>query len=187
MAKTRKYKDEEDDEAKLTPIESTLLKARTLFLCTEVGSCSIEDLMAQIIAMDARKVAPITLFINSPGGDIMSGLALIDLMDTIKSPVNTVVLGEACSMAAIIAICGKKRSMGKNAVIMFHEGFYFTQDYLQKAKCRQAFFDKLEIKMDLLIQSKSKFSKEQLDLMKNGELWLDSSDAMACKIVDRII
>jgi ATP-dependent Clp protease protease subunit len=186
-SKAKKQVEEWDEEARLTPIEATLLRTRTVFLTEEIDSDVISDLMATIIALDQRNVAPINMFINSPGGEIMAGLALIDLMDMIKSPVNTIVMGEACSMAGIISICGKTRSISKNSVIMFHEGFFSTQDYSQKMKCRAVFFDKLEERMDIIIKQKTKLTDKDIETMKNGELWLFAQDAVIKGVADKII
>jgi ATP-dependent Clp protease protease subunit len=63
---------------------------------------------------------PVTLLINSDGGDASVGWAIIDVMNFIRLPVNTVALGYACSMAADIFVNGDKRTMGEHATLMIH-------------------------------------------------------------------
>jgi ATP-dependent Clp protease protease subunit len=63
----------------------------------------------------------ITFFINSPGGDVVSGLAIYDYINIMKKPVNTVCTGTAASMGAILFLAGKKRSMLPNTRVMIHD------------------------------------------------------------------
>jgi ATP-dependent Clp protease protease subunit len=188
--KTKVKKQEEIVDIKetgLNPIEAMLLKTRTLFLTEAVEPEVISDLMSTIIALDQRKIAPINLYINCPGGDIMAGLALIDLMESIKSPVNTIVMGEACSMGAVIAICGKTRSMSKNSVIMLHEAVVGAVDYAQKAQSRMAFAQKLEERVDKIIKTHTKLSSVDEEIMKSKELWCFADEALEKGLINKII
>ncbi|MEE0662945.1 MAG: ATP-dependent Clp protease proteolytic subunit, partial [Collinsella bouchesdurhonensis] len=65
--------------------------------------------------------APIRMFINSPGGEVQSGLALYDVMQALNCPVNTICLGMAASMAALIFVSGARREMLPHSRIMIHD------------------------------------------------------------------
>ena len=89
-----------------------MLACRELKLCGPVDAESVADIirgMRHLQRADAD--APITLFINSPGGEVSSGLALYDAMCAISCPVRTVCLGLAASMAALLFIAGNQRDM----------------------------------------------------------------------------
>ena len=63
----------------------------------------------------------ITIYINSPGGSVMDGLALYDVMQSIKCPIRTVCMGLAASMASILFVAGDKREMLPHSKIMIHD------------------------------------------------------------------
>lgn len=65
--------------------------------------------------------APVTLFINSPGGEVMSGLAVYDVMRMLTCPVRTVCLGMAASMAALLFMAGSQRDMLPHSQVMIHD------------------------------------------------------------------
>ncbi len=99
-----------------------LFNNRELMLDDEVNAQTMSELISRVIYLD--RVAPgekITLYINSPGGEVKSGLALYDVLRMIKSPVRTVVIGTASSMGAILFLAGEKRCMTAHSQIMIHD------------------------------------------------------------------
>src|SRR5699024_5078792 len=105
-------------------IYSRLLKERIVFLCGPVNDTMANIVVAQLILLEAEaQDKDIFLYINSPGGSITSGLAIYDTMQFIKPSVQTVCLGQACSMGAFLLAAGapKKRFALPNARIMIHQ------------------------------------------------------------------
>lgn len=99
-------------------------QTRTVFLCGEINSalaCDINYRLKYLDYLDSK--SPITIEINSPGGEVSSGLAIIDTMNCIESPIKIVVCGMAASMAALIAACGTKgmRYALPHSTIMIHQ------------------------------------------------------------------
>ena len=89
-----------------------MLACRELELCGPVDAESVADIIRGLRHLQkADPATPITLFINSPGGEVQSGLALYDVMSAISCPVRTVCLGLAASMAALLFIAGDTRDM----------------------------------------------------------------------------
>ncbi len=87
------------------PIEDVFLRDRKIFLVGEVNDESCNELIKELLYMEAEDdTKPITLFINSPGGDVGSGLAVYDTIRLLKSPVTAVVTGIAASMGSIILL-----------------------------------------------------------------------------------
>lgn len=118
----------EKDEKKEAPgfmkeAEAYLTKGRKLFLWGGVDDESVEKLVKQMLYLDSLNHDDITLFINSPGGVISSGLALLDCMNSIESDVVTVCAGQAASMGAVLLCAGTKgkRYAWPNARIMIHQ------------------------------------------------------------------
>lgn len=104
-------------------IEDQMLKRREIFLWGEINDESAALVVQKIIYFDAQNNEDITLFINSPGGMISSGLAVYDAMQYAKSDIKTVCMGLAASMGAVVLCAGAKgkRQSWVNARIMIHQ------------------------------------------------------------------
>jgi ATP-dependent Clp protease protease subunit len=105
-------------------IYSRLLKDRIVFLGTEINDDVANIIIAQMLFLESEDPdKDITLYINSPGGVITSGLAIYDTMQYVRCPVSTVCLGQAASMAAVILAAGAKgrRKCLPNSRVMIHQ------------------------------------------------------------------
>lgn len=108
----------------LIPIEDMLLEESELFLVGEINSETASKLIQKLMYLDQKDLEEITLYINSPGGEVMSGLAVYDYIKIMKSPVRTVTIGNAASMGAIIFLAGEKREMLPHTRILIHDPSY---------------------------------------------------------------
>lgn len=161
-----------------------------LFLFGEVEHQKIAELIQHIISIDQMdKEGTITLFICSPGGYCSAGYALIDIMQNLRHPVRTVVLGEAASMAALIAIAGspKCRFMGSRSLMLFHPISDAIADYGPYIKDRVVSLKWSEEFGDELMTSRTNLPKDMIEKASNGELWLDSATALKYGVCDGII
>ena len=105
-------------------IYSRLLKERIVFLTGEVNDEVASLICAQLLFLEAENPdKEISFYINSPGGVVTSGLAILDTMNYIKCPVSTVCMGQACSMGSLLLTCGEKgrRFALPNARVMIHQ------------------------------------------------------------------
>ena len=105
-------------------IYSRLLKERIVFLNGGVDDSVANSICAQLLFLEAEDPdADITFQINSPGGVITAGMAIVDTMDYIKPDINTIVIGQACSMGSVIACKGTpgKRQILPNARHLIHQ------------------------------------------------------------------
>ena len=102
--------------------ESRLLHDRYLFFTEEVKPDTSNQLIEYLLYLDKESPGEeITLCINSPGGEVVSGLAVYDVMRMIQSPVRTVCIGTAASMGSILFLGGEKREMLPHTKIMIHD------------------------------------------------------------------
>ena len=108
----------------LFPIEDTLLEESRVFLVGEINANTSDELIQKLMHLDMKDLGEITLYINSPGGEVMSGLAVYDYIKIMKSPVKTVCVGDAASMGAIIFLAGEKREMLPHSRILIHDPSY---------------------------------------------------------------
>lgn len=105
-------------------IYSRLLKERIVFLTGEVNDEVASLICAQLLFLEAENPEKeISFYINSPGGIVTAGLAILDTMNYIKCPVSTVCMGQACSMGSLLLTCGEKgrRFALPNARVMIHQ------------------------------------------------------------------
>lgn len=93
---------------------SRLIQDRILFLSGQVDAQTMDIMIAQLLYLNSVDNRDVSIYINSPGGDVVSGLSLIDTINYIESDVSTVCLGMAASMGAVILSCGVK---GKRFVL----------------------------------------------------------------------
>ncbi len=105
-------------------IYSRLLRDRIIFLGTEIDDLVANSVVAQLLYLEAEDPEKdITMYINSPGGVITAGMAIYDTMQYIKPDVQTVCIGQAASMGALLLTAGApgKRFALENARIMIHQ------------------------------------------------------------------
>ncbi|MBI5700987.1 ATP-dependent Clp endopeptidase proteolytic subunit ClpP [Candidatus Saganbacteria bacterium] len=105
-------------------IFSRLLKERILFIGTPIEDEISNLIIAQLLFLEAEDTGKdINMYINSPGGVVTAGLAIYDTMQYLKSPVNTICIGQAASMGALLLCAGAKgkRYALPNARIMIHQ------------------------------------------------------------------
>lgn len=105
-------------------IYSRLLRDRIIMMTTEVDDHSASLIVSQLLYLESEdSERDILLYINSPGGVVTAGLAILDAMNFIKCDVSTVVMGQACSMGSLLAQAGAagKRLILPNARHMIHQ------------------------------------------------------------------
>ena len=104
-------------------IEKSMLENRHIFLWGAIDDDSAELIVKKILYFDSQAHDDITMYINSPGGIISSGLAVYDAMQYVKSDIATICMGQAASMGSIILSAGTKgkRSAWPNARVLIHQ------------------------------------------------------------------
>lgn len=110
-------------------IEDELLMNREIFLVEEVNAATSNELLKQLMYLEHQDNSKeVTIYINSPGGEVISGLAVYDYIKLMKAPVRTVCTGTAASMGAILFLAGDKREMLEHTRIMIHDPAYSHGD-----------------------------------------------------------
>lgn len=169
---------------------SDLIKHRILFLSEEVTREAANRLISELLLLDSGDPeAPIDLYINSPGGSILDGLAIIDAMDCIRAPVSTICVGQAASMGAWILAAGTKgrRYATPNAEIMIHQasgGFRGQTAVVRVYAARMARLQEKLVKM-LAGRTGQKGTKILRDM--EVEHFMTAAEAKRYGIIDKII
>jgi ATP-dependent Clp protease protease subunit len=104
-------------------IEERMLQRREIFLWGEINDDTARSVVQKILYFDSQGTEDITMFINSPGGIITSGLAIYDAMQYVKSDIATVCMGQAASMGAVLLTAGEKgkRYAWSHARVLIHQ------------------------------------------------------------------
>lgn len=132
--------------------EDLLFTNREIFLTTEVDSDTSNNLIKQLMILEKMgSREEITLYINSPGGEVVSGLAVYDYIQLMKTPVRTVCIGTAASMGAILFLAGQKREMLPHTRLMIHDPAYGGGDMAGKKPHElQMYVDKLKQSQEII-------------------------------------
>lgn len=110
-------------------LEDEFLKDREVFLTEEVNAQTSNELIKQLMYLERQdSESEVTIYINSPGGEVISGFAVYDYIGMMKAPVRTVCIGTAASMGAILFLAGAKRQMLPHTRLMIHDPSYSHND-----------------------------------------------------------
>lgn len=119
----------------LVNLDDHMLNERKIFLNDEINSDNCTDIIKALMLMDSKEDSEVTLYINSPGGDCESGLALYDAIRIMRSKVRAVCVGLCASMAAVIYLAADQREMLPHSRIMIHDPSFASANFSgQKSK-----------------------------------------------------
>jgi ATP-dependent Clp protease protease subunit len=136
-----------------------------------------------------QSAEPIKLIINSTGGEIYSGLALIDVIDTSLTPVHTICHGAAMSMGLIIFAAGHHRVASKNATFMYHEAMYGVEGKVMYHKQEMKEANRTDKICDDYLMSRTKLTPKTLNEIKGrqAEWYFDAKTALKYGVVNEIL
>lgn len=153
-------------------IYSRLLKDRIIMLSEDVNSASANVIVAEMLFLESEDPdKEIHFYINSPGGSIVDGMAIVDTMNYIKCPVSTICVGMAASMGSVLLACGAKgkRYATPNSEILIHQPLIGGNGLSGQAT-------DIKIHTDHLIKTREKLNKLLSD--KTGQplekIWADT-------------
>lgn len=171
-------------------IYSRLLNDRIVFLGEQVDSHTANLVVAQLLYLaneDPKR--DIKLYINSPGGSVYDGLAIIDTMNYIKPDVQTIGIGLQASMGAMLLSCGAKgkRFVLPNARIMIHQPSSGTEGKItdQEIALKEGIY--LKKKLAEIFAANTGKSLAQVEKDMDRDNWMSAEEAKAYGIVDEIV
>ncbi|MCR5669839.1 MAG: ATP-dependent Clp endopeptidase proteolytic subunit ClpP [Butyrivibrio sp.] len=171
-------------------IYSRLLKERIVFLGEEVNSTSASIVVAQLLFLEAEDPnKDIHMYINSPGGEITSGMAIYDTMHYIKCDVSTICIGMAASMGAFILAGGAKgkRMALPNAEIMIHQPLGGTQGQATEIEIAAKHIIRTKEKMNRMLSENTGKPFEQVAADTERDNWMTAQEALDYGIIDSIV
>jgi len=171
-------------------IYSRLLKDRIIFLGSEIDENVANAVIAQLLFLASQSdIKDIKLYINSPGGSVMDGLAIYDTMNYVKPPVSTICVGMAASMAAILLASGAKgkRVALPNSEVLIHQLMGGTHGQASDIKIRAEHMLKLKDKLNKILQQHTGQRLDKIEKDTDRDYFMNSEEALAYGIIDKII
>ena len=171
-------------------IYSRLLKERIIFLSTPIDDNVASLVVAQLLFLEAEDSdKDINLYINSPGGIITSGMAILDTMNFIKPAVSTIVVGQASSMGALLLGAGAKgkRYALPNSRIMIHQPLGGTEGQASDIVIAAEEIQKTKKKLNQMLAKFCGKRVSQIEKDADRNYFMSSDEAVAYGIVDEIL
>ena len=181
--------EERRNPAQTIDIYSRLVEDRIIYMGEEFDNDSCNRIVAQLLYLDSLNHNPIRIYINSPGGDVIDGLAIIDTINFIKSPVYTICVGLAASMGAVLLSCGEKghRTVLPHSRVMIHQVSGFAGgsladmkiDLEQTKRCEQDIYHILANNLDK--------SYDEIVALCDRNNWFIGQEAIDLGIADKVL
>ena len=170
-------------------IFSRLLKNRIILLSGEIDDILANTVVAELLYLDSLSHEDISIYINSPGGNVTSGFAIYDTMNFIKSDVSTICLGMAASMAAFLLSSGKegKRYALPNSEVMIHQPLGGASGQATEIKIAAEHILKTKKKLNEILAKNTGKSIKQIENDTDRDNYLTANDAKDYGLVDKIL
>ena len=134
----------------------------------------------ELIALDGLEKKSIQIWINSVGGLVMDGYNIINAIQKTKTPVDTICVGMAASIAAVIFQAGRKRVMADYGILMYHN------PYSEGTDKKNPLLEKMKDSLTTIICERSGMSRDDVDKMLDRETYIDANEALQMKLCDSI-
>ncbi|MDC7125953.1 MAG: ATP-dependent Clp endopeptidase proteolytic subunit ClpP [Spirochaetales bacterium] len=171
-------------------IYSRLLKDRIIFIDGEINDLTADLVVAQLLFLESQDPErDISIYINSPGGSVTAGLAIYDTIQHIKSDVQTICMGQAASMGALLLTCGSagKRLILPSARVMIHQPWGGVQGQATDIGIQAKEIVRLKkMTIDYFAFHTGKDAEEIASDLER-DFFMSSQDAVNYGIVDRVL
>lgn len=171
-------------------IYSRLLQDRIIFLGSEIDDGVANVIIAQFLFLENQNPnKDIKLYINSPGGSVTAGMAILDTMQYIKPEVSTICVGLAASMAAVLLAAGKKgkRFALPNSEIMIHQVMGGMEGQASDIKIRAERILRIKDRLNKILSDATGKDLKTIEKDTDRDYFLPASDALKYGIIDKVI
>ena len=173
-------------------IFSRLLKDRIIFLSEDVNPATASLVVAQMLFLESEDPdKEISFYINSTGGSITDGMAIVDTMNYIKCPVSTICVGLAASMGSVLLACGAKgqRYATPNAEVLIHQPLISggLAGQTTEIKIHADHMVKTREKLNKILSEKTGQSLEQIEKDTERDHYMTAEEALKYGLIDEIL
>lgn len=170
-----------------SPIERLSIPMdRTVFLLGPIGGKGTLNAAKQITILGRTK-DPLYVVINSGGGSVFDGAAVIEAMDAAQGPVHTVCISFCASMGAMIFEHGDQRMVFNRSILMFHPASSGMEGELDRMISQLLAVQRFIKKMEVEVATRAGLSFDQYKALAAKELWLESDSAISQHFADKIV
>ena len=182
-------KNEENGE--LDSISSKLLKSRTVIISQQVDSKLSAKVLSQLVLLEQEgPELPITVFINSPGGEIFSGFAIFDMLKFITCPVTTIVTGFAASMGSILSLAadkGRRFAMPQSKIMIHQPMLMGYQGRASECEIQAREILKTRDHLVKLYANQTGKSNEEIKKALDRDNWFTAEEALEYGLLDKVV
>lgn len=170
-------------------IYSRLLKDRIIIINGEIDSTLSNSVVAQLLYLDSINNEDISLYINSPGGNVTDGFAIYDTMNLIKSDVSTIGMGMCASMAAFLLSSGTKgkRYILPNCEVMIHQPLGGASGQATEIKIAAEHILKTKEKLNKILSINTNKKLSEIERDTDRDNYMTANESLEYGIVDKII
>ncbi|WP_345979023.1 ATP-dependent Clp protease proteolytic subunit [Sulfurimonas sp. HSL3-2] len=169
---------------------SKLLNDRVIVITEQVDDHMMGVIVSQLLYLEAEdSTEPIHMYISSPGGSVMAGLAILDTMQLISAPVHTYAMGMVASMAAVLFTCGEKghRYMLPNAEIMIHQPLGGTSGQASDIEIQAKHIMNLKKRLYKILSKATGKHVKTIEKESDRDNYFEAEQAIAFGLADTIL
>ncbi len=171
-------------------IYSRLLKERIIFLGQAIDDQVANTVIAQLLFLESEdSKKDIKIYINTPGGSVSAGLAIYDTMQYVKCPVQTICVGVAASMGAVLLAAGEpgKRIILPNAEVMIHQVMGGAEGQASDIKIRAEHILKIKDRLNKILSTHTGQDLKKVEADADRDFYMSAEEAKKYGVVDKII
>ena len=171
------------------PLSERFLKTRTVLLVGEVDKDLSEKVVRQLLLLDSMSEEPITLLIDSPGGDVYAGFSIFDVIRFIKAPVRIVGIGLVASAAALILLAvPKERRFGlPNSSYLIHQPLSGMNGVATEIEIHARELEKTRARIKEIIAEATGQQLEKITKDTDRDFWMNAPEAMQYGLIGKVI
>lgn len=168
---------------------SCLLKERIIMLTGEIDDTMSSSICAQLLYLSSISNDPILMYINSPGGSVSAGLAILDTMNYVKCEISTICMGMCASMAAVLLSAGTKgkRCSLTNGEVMIHQPLGGMQGQAADMEIATAHIIKMKGRLYQILAKNCQRTTDEIAKACDRDHYMDAQEALNFHIIDQII
>jgi len=171
-------------------IFSLLLRNRIIFLGTPINDQVANLIVAQLLFLNQEdREAPISMYINSPGGQVYSGLAIYDTMQSISNPISTVAVGVTASFGTVLLAAGTKgqRYALPHATIHIHQPLGGVQGQASDIEIEAREILRLKTRLNQILSTHTGQTIETIERDTDRNFYMDAHNAVEYGVVDQVL
>ena len=169
---------------------SRLMMDRIIFLGTEITNYTANTVQAQLLYLDSvDSTKEISIYLNSPGGNVTAGLGIYDTMQFVSSPIATICTGVAASMAAVLLVAGQegKRSALPHSRVMIHQPMGGVQGQASDIEITAREIQKMKKELYTIISEHSNTPFDKVWADSDRDYWMTAEEAKDYGMIDQVL